>query len=122
VARLRRILVVETVQDHNRRQKANPAGIIDALAAKLLSVRNSGNQRYRKTRVRRLIESPNRDHVTDIKFLMDTEIDVSTLSQDAIVLTLTRYSMLQTKQSSPHMDKNYSSLIWDSVVFFNSLL
>jgi len=44
------IFVAETIQDHNRR--ASPAGIIDALAAKLLSVRNpAACQRNRKTRV-----------------------------------------------------------------------
>jgi len=74
-------ILTETVQDHNRR--ASPVGIIDALMAKLSSIRNSvaESQQNKKLKtelfptdslavaIRRLII---KDRVTDIKFLVDS--------------------------------------------------
>ena len=52
-----------------------------------------------------------RDRFTDIKFLMDTGADVSTIFIPTIFTLAIGYSMLQTERSSLRMDKNYSSLI-----------
>jgi len=114
-------ILTETVQDHNRR--ASPVGIIDALMAKLSSIRNSvaESQQNKKLKtelfptdslamaIRRLII---KDRVTDIKFLVDIGVDVSTISVSKCNRThIIGYSTLQMERSSLCMDKNYFSLI-----------
>ena len=108
-------ILTETVQDHNRR--ASPVGIIDALMAKkilriLSNIRNSvaGSQQNKKLKTelfptdslavatRRLII---KDRVTDIKFLVDIGVDVSTISVSKRNRThIIGYSILQMERSS----------------------
>ena len=63
-----------------------------------------------------------RDRVTGIEFLVDTGADVSTIPvsrRDHIHIG--KQVLYAANGMIIPIDKNYSSLIWDSVVFFNGL-
>jgi len=72
-----------------------------------------------------------RDCVTGKKFLVDIRMDVSTIpvprrdrthiSDRVLYAVNERIHGLFLRMDILRIDKNYSSLIWDSVMFFNGL-